>query len=428
MNLEAADQQVLLHPAPARDVHLHEIRPQDLRTQGLRTQELRRDGQQMRSLRREWTLFAALCLAFLAGGVAILSLAWRPDLALRWLVLPALGAAYLLRLLWRNLLANHREGEEQLLPDLGWGNRLTLLRGLLVAGMLGFWVLPRPDSWLAWIPGILYVIANASDFFDGYVARLTDHATRLGKLLDMGLDGLGVLAASVLVVLYGQAPVWYLLIGAARYLFLAGEWLRRRLGKPIYPMPPSLNRRVFAGLQMGFLAVALLPLIPPPGIQIAAALFGLPLLVGFGRDWLYVSGSLQSVPHHNAGVRAWTSRWGPVGLRLIVLAVNTGYFMRWLTALQAESLAFGLVGVLYWLAVGMLVLGVLPSVASIMALLGLGLAQLLAPLTPAQIGLGVLYVLILYNGSGALSLYNPEAYLYRHYAGSNSAPDGRQEL
>jgi CDP-diacylglycerol--glycerol-3-phosphate 3-phosphatidyltransferase len=415
MNLEAADQQAILQHMPAQDLRLQEMRPH----------EVHRYEQSMRSLRREWALYAVFCLAFLAGGFGLLSLAWGPDQGLRWLVLPALGAAYLLRLLWHNLGANQRRGEEQLLPGLGWGNRLTLLRGVLVAGMLGFWVLPRPVGWLAWIPGMLYVLANASDFFDGYLARITDHATRLGQLLDMSLDGLGVLAASVLAVVYGQAPAWYLLIGAARYLFLAGEWLRRRLGKTVYPVPPSFNRRVFAGLQMGFLAVALLPLIPPPGIKIAATLFGLPLLVGFGRDWLYASGALKSRPEHNAGMRTWISQWAPVGLRLLILAINVRYFAGWFSTLTAESAGFGLVGGLYGLAVGMLVLGVLPSVASIMALLGLGLAQLLAPLTPAQIGLGVLYVLILFNGSGALSLYNPEAYLYRNYAGKSRALESR---
>ena len=38
---------------------------------------------------------------------------------------------------------------------------------------------------------------------------------------------------------------------------LAGLWLRKRRGAPIYDLPPSVNRRVIAGLQMGFLAVIL---------------------------------------------------------------------------------------------------------------------------------------------------------------------------
>jgi CDP-diacylglycerol---glycerol-3-phosphate 3-phosphatidyltransferase len=381
---------------------------------------------QTQKLRTEWALFAAFSLTFLASGFVVFSVAWQSDLAVRWLIFPSLVVAYLLRVLWKNLDANHREGEQQLLPDLGWGNRLTLVRGVLVAGMMGFLLLPRPQGWLLWVPGILYILSDTADFFDGYVARVTNHTTRLGKILDVSFDGLGVLAASLLVVLYGQAPAWYVLVGLARYLFVAAEWLRRRLGKPVYPAPPSLNRRVFAGMQMGFLAVALLPLIPPPGIHIAAALFGLPLLVGFGRDWLFVSGVLKSNPGRNANFQTWVERWLPVGLRLAILALNVSSFTRWLTALQTESLAFGLIGLLNWLAVGMLVLGILPRVASITALVALGLAQMLAPLTLAQIALGIAYILILYIGSGAFSLWTPEDYLYRHHAGESSARGVRQ--
>ena len=375
----------------------------------------------MQALRIEWALISAFSLSFLAVGFVVLSVAWQPDQAGRWLILPSLVVAYLLRVLRQNLGANHREGEPDLLPDLGWGNRLTLLRGVLVAGMMGFLFLPRPQGWLIWIPGVLYTLSDAADFFDGYVARVTNRATRLGKILDVSFDGLGVLAASLLVVLYGQAPAWYILVGLARYLFLAAEWLRRGLGKPIYPIPPSLNSRVFAGLQMGFLAAALLPLIPPPGIHIAATLFGLPLLVGFGRDWLYVSGVLKPTPERSAGFQARIERWMPVGLRLFILASNLSFFPRWLAALQSEPLVAGLIGLLYWLAVGMLVLGVLPRVTSIVALFGLGFAQLLAPLSPIQIALGVAYILILYIGSGAFSLWAPEDYLYRNHAGGRSA-------
>ena len=200
------------------------------------------------------------------GGTALLSQAWDPTLGCagwscrRWVWAICWACC------WRNLDAQPPPGGKRLLPSLGWGNRLTLLRGVLVGGMLGFLFLPRPAGLAGLDPGhSVHACQTSADFFDGYVARVTDHATRLGEILDMSFDGLGVLVASVLAVQYGQAPAWYLLVGAARYLFLAGEWLRRRLGRPIYPIPPSLNRRVFAGLQMGFLAAVLLPLISAAG-------------------------------------------------------------------------------------------------------------------------------------------------------------------
>jgi hypothetical protein len=157
-------------------------------------------------------------------------------------------------------------------------------------------------------------------------------------------------------------------------------------------------------------------------------LFGLPLLAGFGRDWLYASGVIRDRPARNTGYRVWIERWLPVGLRSLILALNLGLIMSWLFALQTGPAVFVLIGLLNLLAVAMLVLGVLPRVASILALLALGFAQFLSPLTLGQIALGVAYTLILYIGSGALSLWTPEDYLYRRYAGERRALEAGQGI
>jgi CDP-diacylglycerol--glycerol-3-phosphate 3-phosphatidyltransferase len=327
------------------------------------------------------------------------------------------GLIYLFFVCARNLEHNRRPGEQQLLPDFGWGNRLTLLRGMFVAAMLGFLLIPRPPGWLVWIPGMLYTLSCAADFFDGYAARVTNHATRLGEILDMSFDGIGVLAAVLLSVQYGQVPSWYLAIGLARYLFLAGAWLRRKQGKPVYELPPRLDRRVFAGLLMGFLAAALWPVFTPPGIHIPAALFGLPLLFGFTRDWLYISGMISAGEQPAAGVGAALQRWLPMGLRLLILILNLSLLLPWLQGAQTLAPIPLLVGLLNLLAALMLVLGVMPRVASIAGLCGLGFSQVFGPLTDTQIILAVVYTIILYIGSGAFSLWTPEDYLYSHRAG-----------
>ncbi len=369
------------------------------------------------ALRGQWGGFAAGCALSLAVFFAIFWFAWQPVYAVAWLILPSITLAYQLAILWRHLDDNRRPGEAQLLPDLGWGNLLTLLRGVFVAGMLGFLFLPQPGSWLAWLPGILYVLSCAADFFDGYVARITDHATRLGEILDMSFDGLGVLAASLLAVQYGQVPGWYVLVGLARYLYLAGMWVLRRSGRPIYDLPPSLSRRMFAGLQMGFLAVALLPLFSPPGTHIAATLFGLPLLAGFAWDGLYVSGVLKVSGKAGGKLRAAAGRWLPVALRLLALALNAGVIAQWLDELRSLSPALAALGLLNSLMVTLLVLGVMPRISAIVALCLLGFYQMLASLSGLQIILGIVYTLILYVGGGAFSLWAPEEYLFRNRAG-----------
>ena len=245
------------------------------------------------SLRRRWIFAAVLGVQFLIAGFGLLSSSWQIIYALRWLLLAALILAYMLWTLWRGLEANHRHGEGRLLPGLGTGNGLTVLRGALIAGAAGFLFSPWPEGWLRWAPGILYTLAAIIDLFDGYLARLQNHVTALGERLDMSLDGLGVMVATLLVVQYGQVPGWYILVALARYLFVAAIWLRKRLGKPVYELDHSAVRRPFAGAQMGFVAVALWPVFLPPTTHLAATLFALPFLAGFCRDWLVVSGALR---------------------------------------------------------------------------------------------------------------------------------------
>ena len=158
----------------------------------------------------------------------------------QWLGQTAVIAAYCLWIVWRYLPENHREdtstslvtatstGSVTILPTFGWGNRLTIMRGLLISMMAGFLFIPWPTGWLSWLPAMLYLFADIADFLDGYVARKTNHATLLGARLDMEFDSLGTLLVSLLAVWYGQLPWWYLLIGLARYFFLFGLWLRTK--------------------------------------------------------------------------------------------------------------------------------------------------------------------------------------------------------
>jgi CDP-diacylglycerol---glycerol-3-phosphate 3-phosphatidyltransferase len=379
-------------------------------------------------LEKSWRTYTLASGLFLLAGFLLLSFqwaspGWAPGYGLVWLVLPVVALAYQSQVLRRHLGDNHRSGETELLPELGWGNRLTLLRSVLVAGMMGFLLLPRPQGWLYWLPGILYTVSDIADFFDGYVARRTNHATKLGEILDMSFDGVGVLAACILAVQYGQVPGWYLLIGAARYLFVLGMALRTRLGRPNYPLPPSRSRRVFAGLQMGFLAGILLPIFTPPGTWIAATLFGAPVLFGFIRDWLSVSGVLKARAAKGTSRLALLESWLPVLLRVSipVLAFGLGaFYLSDEQALAADWLA-GFVLIIHLVLLSLIFIGVLPRILAIGGLCVFGFYQVFGALTTPQIGLAIVYTLILYLGSGPLSLYSPEEILFHRPAGGAEA-------
>jgi CDP-diacylglycerol---glycerol-3-phosphate 3-phosphatidyltransferase len=247
-------------------------------------------------LRRQWLATALLWASSWLVFYALLRPLW-PHSG-RWLVLSGLVLAYGLQVLWRNLPANHRPGEDQLLPSLGPGNTLSLIRGLAIGLIAGFIFGTWPMGALAWIIVLLYTIADIADYFDGYLARRANHVTLLGEALDVEFDGLGTLVVILLAVSFGQLPVWYLALGLARYLFLIGLWLRHRLNRPVYEMTPSVHRRIFAGIQMGFLSIVLWPILPRPMAVISGTIFFAATSLSFLRDWLVVSGIIH--PTHPA--------------------------------------------------------------------------------------------------------------------------------
>ena len=364
------------------------------------------------SLRYRWAVFVFLSFLVWAFGYGFLRANWQPIFALRWLVLSLSGLLYAWKALWDGLPVNHRIGDTRLLPNLGPGNDMTLLRGVLIALLLGFLFSPRPAGWLAWIPGLLYTLAVLADFLDGFLARASGQVTRLGELLDMRFDGLGVLVAALLLVQYRQVPPWYLLVGLARYLFLAGEWLLRWLGKPIYELPPSDSRRAMAGLQMGFIFILSWPLFTPPGTYLAAAVISAPFLVGFLRDGLLMSGVLKTDGSEMLPAwRSFATRWLPLVVRIAAASLLIVDIYQ-----RGRTLGEPLEG--FELAVAVLLfVGAGGRLTAIAGLLLLGFVQRQAGLNELQNLLVILLTGSLYLGSGPLAIWTPGEYLIHHKVG-----------
>lgn len=385
------------------------------------------NSHRLRSLRLRWLLFALFYLAFASGGYLLLRETWQPGYALRWLVLASFAMAYLLFIAWHNLRLNytpvdHRdasinrlEAEPVLLPDLGAGNVLTLLRGVWIAFLAGFLFAPLPPGWLAWVPGVLYLLACLGDFLDGALARLTRHVTRLGEVLDMEYDSLGVLLTVLLVIQYGQAPAWFLLVGLARYVFVGGLWIRQRLKLPNYDLPFSVRRRTLAGLQMGVLGVLLLPLFGPPGTLWVFTAFGLPLLVGFLWDWLVVIGRFEETAQRASRQRQWAA-WSGFVLRWLALALIL--LQRVLQPATWDDLP--LWAVLEWVIAGCFLLGIAGRITAILGLVSLGLLQVQTDLSLLQLLLILIYSGVLMLGTGRFSLWAPEERLVFSRLGENN--------
>ncbi len=384
-------------------------------------------------LRRRWLATAVSWYSILLIGCLLLEPVW--PFAGRWALIAGLVMVYGLWVLWLGLPENHREGETAVLPTLGWGNGLTLMRGLAISLVAGFLFSPWPDGGLAWLPMALYTAADVADYADGYLARITNHATKLGARLDMEFDGLGMLVVSLLAVWYGQLPAWYLSLGLARYLFVAGLWLRRRWGSPVYDIPPSVHRRIFAGFQMGFMSAVLWPIIPPAGAAIAGTIFAAATAVSFLRDWFVAVGRIDpAAPAYNR-IRRWLYRAAarrlPLLLRLglaaglVLIFANLSppfqpvawqdLFTRWHLPIPAVQAAFWAV---VMAAAGTAVtLGVMGRLFSLLLVFPIGFDMIMRGLQWEN-GMALACVTgLMLLGTGPFSLWQPEERFVTRRAG-----------
>ena len=252
-------------------------------------------------LRRRWWLVALVTGLVTACVVLAKTHAFAVAVAATWLVAAAVPIGYTLWFLRRSLDLNYTpergpvtDGGARIHSTLGLANGLTVTRGWLYASVAGFLlVVPPPDSTWRWIPALFYGTGVLLDRLDGLVARTLGRRTVLGERLDLGFDTLGFLVAPLVGVVWGQLPVWYLSISAARYLFRFGCWMRRLRGEPVGDLPESRVRRPLAALQMAFITAALLPITPPALAWPAATLVMLPSLAVFLRDYLAVRGGFR---------------------------------------------------------------------------------------------------------------------------------------
>ncbi len=368
----------------------------------------------LRSLQRRWLATACLGGVGLLGGAAVVLSQLGEAEASRWLAAAVLVFGYQLAFVRPRLRLNLRAGEANLLPELGPGNSLTLARGVLLAMLAGFLIIPWPRGVLAWAPAALYMAADLADYFDGYLARISRHATRLGEAIDMEFDALGLLVGVGVAIHIGQLPLWFLPFGLARYAFVFGMWILQRRGRALQPLPESVSRRPIAGLTMAFVSAALWPLVLPSVATLAGVLFAIPFALSFGRDWLVVSGILDPQSDRYATGRLRFKRlflhWLPPFIRMALVAA--------LVVLSGDMLPSGTILTGLQIVAGVCVtVGLAGRLASIGLIVSLGLAAHTDGLTLERgIALG-LAIGILILGTGAASLWKPEETLLRRRAG-----------
>lgn len=383
-------------------------------------------------LRTSWRLLVAAFLAGLAlAGTGLRRYLPTVDVW-RWAALSGVVLVYQLAFVRRRLDLN-RDHRGTLFPTWGVGNAISLFRGWLIGLLAGFVLLPRGEDLAAWFPAMLYTAADFADYLDGYLARKTNQVTALGEALDLEWDALGMLLAFSLAVRYDVLPEWFLALGFARYLYSFAVGLRRRHGKPIYPLPPSDSRRPLAGLTMGFVSVMLWPIVPPDAALLAGTFFFAPFAAGFLRDGLVVTGVIDAEHPHYLQMRRWIkelfTRWAPIPARLALawnLApwiwgkfTNFSSFVRWYDGMgfpapQLVVVTFGVIELAGWISA---ILGVAGRFAAFGLLFPVGFTIVGAGLSHLRATALASTLTLLIFGTGALSLWSPAAEILRRRGG-----------
>ena len=77
-------------------------------------------------------------------------------------------------------------------------------------------------SWLNYAAAFIFVVASATDFFDGYIARTFNQITTMGKILDPLADKMLTLAGFLGLMMLGSASAWAIYLIITRELFITG--------------------------------------------------------------------------------------------------------------------------------------------------------------------------------------------------------------
>ena len=181
-------------------------------------------------------------------------------------------------------------------PTLGLCNAVTHLRGTLaaaVAAAVAAGATAAAEPRVAWAVVALAGLALALDGLDGWLARRAGRTSAFGARFDVEVDAALALLLALFALAAGKAGLAVLILGLARYGFVAAgaalPWLRA-------PLPPSLRRKTVCVVQLGTLIALAAPPVAPP-VSGALAWGAAALLLGsFATDVLWLHRRRRAAP------------------------------------------------------------------------------------------------------------------------------------
>lgn len=113
-------------------------------------------------------------------------------------------------------------------------NVLSMFRLVLIMPLAWLIITEGPLFWIM----IIVVLAIATDYFDGRIARWSNTESEWGKVLDPMADKIGGGMVIASLTIQGSIPVWFLIVLAARdiVILIGGGILRARTGEIVASM------------------------------------------------------------------------------------------------------------------------------------------------------------------------------------------------
>jgi len=161
---------------------------------------------------------------------------------------------------------------------IGLPNFLTLSRILVIPLLVAAFFLPPPYN--NWVTFGLFLVASATDYLDGWLARRLGQTSSLGRFLDPVADKLLVAAAIVMLVWADRAPVVPALIILCREILVSG--LREFLAELKIGLPVTQLAKWKTAAQMLALCLLLIGLEQPLAAQVQVS----PMEIGAALLWI----------------------------------------------------------------------------------------------------------------------------------------------
>jgi CDP-diacylglycerol--glycerol-3-phosphate 3-phosphatidyltransferase len=137
-------------------------------------------------------------------------------------------------------------------------NLITVSRLLGLPFILYLLQDPTPNR--RWFSLTIFLIAAATDWLDGYLARRLNQVTELGKFLDPLVDKLLVLAPLLALIALGEIPAWGVFLILTRELGIAGWRVNPHLAGQSSIAGANSWGKIKTVSQIGALAILIAPL------------------------------------------------------------------------------------------------------------------------------------------------------------------------